>query len=342
MQIRCSGCHSVLNVGMAGGQFQCPRCLTVNLVAAPVASPPQMVPSVPPAQPMTPPVGHHPQRPPAVAKKSDNRSAVVVAAFVVLGMLSMLVGRWGVGLGVLLLAWTVAAAVGKVKGPMELLYPESIGKTALAAAGIGLASFVTMCGAMGGVAQLEQERREAERVTQAEADRVAREEQEAADALARATKEKELRDAAPKVAKSFASGLDAVTDVYNEEQYKEAAKKLDEVAALTNDYGSLDPVPTEIAELVPRYNELKTKVDAAVAVVDAAANLDANIDKATELTDGTMDGPTWKAAKGVWETALANIVTLEGADERFSPSFPKDSRERGKTSRSSSGRRSAS
>ncbi len=167
MQIRCSGCQGILNVNPAGGQFRCPNCQTVNLVAAPVVG--QGHPHLPFAspqqqQPLT-------RTPP---KKTDNRTAIAVSAFVVLGMFSMFVGWWGVGLGVLLLAWAVAAVLGKVKGPMALLYPESIGKTALAAAGVGLALFVTMCGAMGSVAQEEIARKEADRQAAIEADKAAK------------------------------------------------------------------------------------------------------------------------------------------------------------------------
>ncbi len=124
------------------------------------------------------------------------------------------------------------------------------------------------------------------------------------------------------MATQYAAGLDAVEKSFDKQEYRKAASTLDEVEKLTRDYGSLDPVPSEIAEVVPRHRELKTKVDGAVAVLDAATNLDKNIETATEMTEGTKDGETWKSAKAFWEAALANVVTLEEAGEHLADAVP--------------------
>ena len=254
MQIQCHHCRNPLTVNPAGGQFQCPTCGALNAVGAPIGVP------------MQPHYNTAAPRPAPQPPQKDNRRAIVIIAFMVLGITALFMGWWGIGLGVALLAWAIAGALGKIKGPINLVFPQSTRSTLLAAVGIGLGGFVTTCGVMGGVTQHDAAKKK-EREAQEKADRDAaakaeREKREAEEAAAKAAHEAELKASAGKAATEYAAGLDAVEALVSENKWVEADEKMTEVATAIAEYRALDPVPAEIAALVPQHEALTPKLDA--------------------------------------------------------------------------------
>ncbi len=308
MQIHCHNCRNPLTVNPQGGQFQCPTCGAINAVGAPVQSgyAPQ-------------PQHQAPYAPPPPPPKKDNRKAGVLAAFMVLGAAALVLGWWGVLIGLPLLAWGIAGALGKVKSPGALVFPESAGKAGITALGIGLGAFVMTCGALGGASQgaaAERAEREAEEQAEREAaEKAAKEKEEAEKAAAKAAHAAELRANVSKAAADYKSGLDAVEALVNDGKMREAGEKMLAVAKGVEEYQELEPVPDEISALMPRHAELAPKIAEALTVINAADELEKNMARAEELTKGTKDGASWSEAKGLWEAAINNIETLESANE---------------------------
>jgi len=191
---------------------------------------------------------------------------MVTGAFVGLGTIAALVGWIGVAVGVLLLGWAIAGSVGKIKGPINLVFPQSAKKTALSAVGIGLGTFVTMCGVMGGVAKdarTEKAAREATEKADREAAAKAEEQRQASEvAAAKAAREAQLTASAATAAIEYAAGLDAVEGLLTAEKWVESDEKLKGVAMAVAEYRALTPVPPEIAALVPRHEALSSKLGA--------------------------------------------------------------------------------
>ncbi|WP_157596112.1 hypothetical protein [Plesiocystis pacifica] len=187
----------------------------------------------------------------------------------------MLIGWWGAALGAVLLAWAIAGAIGKMKGPLNLLFPDS-GRTALlAAVGIGLAVSVTTCGAMGGVAEYDAQKKEAreaqEKADSDAAEKEKREKQKSEAAAVRAKHEAELNAKAGEAAKDYAAKLDAVESLTQQDKWQEAGDEMKEVTASIGEYKQLDPIPEEIAALMPRHDLLTSKLDANRRVREAVA-----------------------------------------------------------------------
>ncbi|MCA9701645.1 MAG: hypothetical protein KC431_29260, partial [Myxococcales bacterium] len=89
-----------------------------------------------------------------------------------------------------------------------------------------------------------------------------REKREAEEAAAKAAHEAELKASAGKAATEYAAGLDAVEALVSENKWVEADEKMTEVATAIAEYRALDPVPAEIAALVPQHEALTPKLDA--------------------------------------------------------------------------------
>ena len=307
MHIQCQNCRNPLTVNPQGGQFQCPTCGAINAVGAPI-------------QPgYAPQMQHQPQYVPQPPPKKDNRRAVVLAAFMVFGVTALVLGWWGVLIGLPLLAWGIAGALGKVKSPGALVFPESAGKTGITVLGIGFGAFVMTCGALGGASQgasAEREAQEAEQRAEREAaEKAAKEKREADEAAAKAAHEAELLASVSTAAADYKAGLDTVETLVNDNKMRKAEEKMLEVAKGVDEYQRLNPIPASIADLMPRHSELSSKIAEAIKVISAADGLEKSMAKADELTNGNKDGASWTEAQGLWEAALKNIETLESADE---------------------------
>jgi|GEM_PF-894589 len=243
MQIQCHNCHNLIMVNPQGGQFRCPSCQAINAVGVPVQ------PGYAPA-PLKP--------------KSDNRRVMVLGAFVVLGIGALVAPWWGIALGVLILAWSIAGAMGKVKGPVALVFPDSGRTMVLAVVSISLGSLVTICGIVGAVAGSQRAERAAveaeEKVQRDAAAKTHKEKQEADRAAAKAAREIELRANAGKVAVEYDVGLDAVEGLIVDDKWVEAEKKMKEVAEPVDPYRKLDPVPAEILVAIGRQDALASKI----------------------------------------------------------------------------------
>lgn len=316
MQIQCYHCRNVMTVHPQGGQFQCPVCHAVSVVAAPVH----------PGYHVAPPQAPYYQVR-AAPPPTDNRKAYVLGAFMVLGVVGLTLKWWGIALGAALLAWGIAAAIGKVKGPMSLVYPESTKVGALAALSLALGGMVTTCGAMGIVSsasRAEREGREAAEKQEREAAALAERERKAAeDAAAKAARDAELRANVGKAAKDLNAGHDAVQALVDAGKWREAGTKLEAVALAAAEYRSLDPVPDEIASATPREAKLQAAINRVLTVLDAADDLEKNMAEAGELTKGTKDGQAWKTAQAKWQAALKNLDTLEAAGADLQAHVPK-------------------
>ena len=300
-----------------GGQFKCPSCQAVNAVGG------QVQPGyAPQAQQVGGP--QYAAAPPKPTK--DNRKAYVLGAFMVLGVVAVGMGWAGVLIGLPLLGWGIAGALGKVKSPGALIFPESAGKTGVTALGIALGGFVTTCSIMGGASQAQKAERDAAEAQEKEereaADKAAKEKREAEEAAAKAAHEAELLANVGKAATVYKSGLDAIEALVNDDKMKEASAKLAEVTAAVDEYQKLDPVPGEIAALLPRGVSLDSQITEALKIIVAAENLEKNTAKADELTKGTKDGEAWSTAQGLWQSALKNIETLETAGAAHADRVP--------------------
>ncbi len=257
MQIQCHNCHNPMTVNPQGGQFKCPSCRAVNAVGGHI-------------QPRYAPLAQQvrPQRAMPPNPKSDNRRVVVIGAFVILGGGAIFAQWMGIALGVAILAWAIAGAMGKIKGPVALIFPESVRKVGLAAVGIGLGSFVTMCGAIGTTAAAEDAELAAEAAKNKEeretAAAIENEKREADEAVAKAADEAELRGKAGKTATEYRAALDTVEALIAEGKWveAEAEAKAKEMGSLA-DYKQLNPVPKEILAVISRQDALTLKLDAA-------------------------------------------------------------------------------
>ncbi|MEZ4454202.1 MAG: hypothetical protein R3B09_32405 [Nannocystaceae bacterium] len=243
MQIQCHKCRNPLMLSAPGVHFQCPICGAINSVAIPLSSTSQ----------------------PAPAR--DRRPAVIAVAFVGLGFVGLVLAWGGVVVGLLLLGWAVAGALGKVPGPLQWTYPGAPARGRLAAIGIGLGAFVTTCGVMGGVARLEKAEkaeREAREASEREAAaEVERARQEAAEAAARAAREAALKANAAAAASECGGRLDAVEALIAEGRWSEADASMEAASAAIAEHRAMTPIPAEIAALVPRVDALAAKLDAA-------------------------------------------------------------------------------
>jgi hypothetical protein len=245
----------MLMVSAPGVHFQCPFCGAVNAIAVPI----------PPNYATIPQPG--PQK--------DRRPALIAGAFAGLGLLALALSWGGLVLGLLLLGWAIAGAAGKIPGPIDLVYPGSAAKMRLSAAGIGLGAFMTTCGVMGGVAQHEKAERAAredrERADRETAAKAEREKQEAEQAAARATRVAELTANAGRAATECGARLDAAEALIAEGKWNEADEPMKAATAAITEHRTLDPIPGEIAALLPRYDALSAKLDAARRDREAAA-----------------------------------------------------------------------
>ena len=302
-----------MTVNPQGGQFQCPACHAINAVGA------QGIPMQHMAAPPKPP--------------TDNRKGYVFGGFVGLGVLAIGMGWSGMLIGLPLLGWGIAGAMGKVKGPGALVFPESADKSGIGALGVGLGAFVMTCSVLGGTSAAETaakeerlavakiEREAAEKV--AEEKRAVEEEKRAAEEVAaKAAHEAELRANVKEAAAAYKTGLDSAEALMADGKVHEAVKELEAVMAAVKDYRELDPVPEGIAALVPRHATLMPKVTEAVKVTVAAAELKTDMAKAANLTKGSKDGAAWSTAQGLWQSALKNIETLENAGEAHKARVP--------------------
>jgi LSD1 subclass zinc finger protein len=300
MQIQCHNCRHPLTVNPQGGQFQCPTCGAVNAVGAPV-------------QPGYPQIQHQPQYVPQPPPKKDNRRALVGVAFAVLGIVALLMGWWGMALGVGLLGWAIAGALGKIKGPIHSVFPQSARKTVLAVVGIGLGSFVTMCGVMGGVAQhnkAEKDAREAqERAEREAAAKAEKKKREAEEAAAVAAHEAELRNGASKAATAYAAGLDAIETLIAEDKWADADEKMNEVSAAVAEYRKLNPVPDDIAALVPRHEALTPKLEVKRREQEAVAWI--------EHAEAVVGDRAKCEDKSEVDAARKQVAGLQGSDANY-------------------------
>ena len=254
MHIHCFNCRTPMIVNPQGGHFACPTCSAVNVVGAPVL-------------PGYPPRGYTPSHQVAPPRpKQDNRRAFVLLAFVVLGFAGLLLQWWGIALGAALLAWGIAGAMGKVRGPMSMVFLDSTKTTALTVLSLALGGLVATCGVMGTMAdsrRAEREAREASEKAEREAkEKAEREQREAEEAAARATRESELRSNVAVAAGSYAAGLDEVEGLIAGGKWADAEAKLEEVIRAAAEYKALEPVPEEIAALVPREAKVAPKIAA--------------------------------------------------------------------------------
>lgn len=298
MQIQCVSCRSLMAINPQGGHFVCPTCHVVNVVGAPVF-------------PGYPPHGYPPQYPAAPPRpKQDHRGALVLLAFVVLGTAGLLLPWWGIALGVALLGWAVVAAMGKVKGPMSMVFHGSTKTTALAALSLALGALVMTCSVMGAVAESRRSEREA-RAIQEKAERDAkekaeREQREAEATAARAVREAELRNKAVIAAASYAAGLNEVETLIAGSKWLDAEAKLEEVTRAVAEYKALMPVPDEIAALLPREATVAPKIDAKRREREATAW----ISRAQAVVSDKGKCET----QGEVETALVQVEGLQPTD----------------------------
>ncbi|MEZ4380403.1 MAG: hypothetical protein R3A79_03590 [Nannocystaceae bacterium] len=237
VQIQCHSCRSPLMLNGSAGQYRCPHCQAINVVVAPVAGAPA---------------------------SSRGGARTVVAVFLGCAVVALLAGWWGLALGVGLLAWALAGALGKVKGPGALLRPTAT-KTGVSALGIGLGALVATCGALGGVSARDGAARRARAAEEAEAaaaaERAATKERAAKEAAARAAHEAELQANLGAAARSYAAGLAEVDGLVANERWDEADAKLREVAAAIADYRELTPPPEALAASVSQHSALQAKLD---------------------------------------------------------------------------------
>lgn len=154
MQIQCHACRTQMAVSPYGGQFQCPICHAVNVVGTPI-QPGAVAPHAYHQAQQVGAVGTAPPR----ANEKGSRNALLVVAVVGLGIGARFMQWWGIALGVALLAWTVAGALGKTKVPMAIVFRGSTRSVGLTALSFALSIFITTCGVLGTNADLAQRER---------------------------------------------------------------------------------------------------------------------------------------------------------------------------------------
>jgi hypothetical protein len=238
MQFKCYNCHTTVSVPH-GGQFQCPNCRAINVVAAPVTAPPTTSPTRP--------------------------AKLVAGSVAVLAVGALIAGWWGVGVGALTLIWAIAGALGKIKGPLELVFPHSTHKLALTLGSLAMAGLVTTCGVMGVVGQHENARQEAlivqkREVAAAEAKAV-QQQRETDAAAAKAAHDEQLRARVGTTAVETAAVLSSVDALIAAEQWQEAEAKLSQLSGTIAEYRTLDPIPDEMLAPVQRHDELSAQLD---------------------------------------------------------------------------------
>lgn len=183
-----------------------------------------------------------------------------------LGIVALILEWWGILIGVGFLAWGIAGALGKVKGPINLVFHDSRKKMALNALSLVLGGLVTTCGVLGAVAEakrLERETRQAREKQEREAkEKLDREQREAEDAAAKTAREHDLQQGAAAAAAAYGRGLDEVEALVASGKWSEAKSKLKDVTDAVAEHRALSPIPAVISGLLPREAKLGEQVDA--------------------------------------------------------------------------------
>jgi len=244
LQIQCHRCRVPLLINHPGSQFQCPHCGAVNVVVVPQ--------------------GGAPRDGQIAVGKKNMRKVAVLGSFVGLGLLALVLGWWGAVLGGALLAWSIAGGLGKVRGPVELVLPQTR-RLVFVSLGVGLGSFVTTCGVLGGVSRqdmAEKKIREAKEAAEREdAAAMAEQKRVAEEATAKASHDAALRANLSTAVSAYVTALNEAQALIDSGDWAKAKTKLDAAVVAVADYRTLDPVPAEITALTPRYDELRDTLD---------------------------------------------------------------------------------
>lgn len=290
--IRCYQCHHVVAVEPASDHVGCPACGAVNAVVTPV-----------PVQ-----YSHaHPAYAGQAAPKNDSRRGWVAVAFVVLGVVALVLKWWGFAAGLVFLAWATVGAFGWGPGPMNLVFPKARKGFGLSMAGLSLGSLVTMCGAMGGMAEdkaAEQRAQQAEdQARSAAAQKLAMQEEASKAAAARVAREQELRTTAQRAAAEYDSQLKAVGSLVARGKWTEADQLLANLTPGVTEYRALAPVPTDITPLLPRFDELASTL--------AARRFDQTLVEWTTLANSIVKDKTKCEESAAVATALEQLESLD-------------------------------
>jgi hypothetical protein len=239
MQFKCYNCHTTVPMPPHGGQVQCPNCRAINIVAAPATAPP--------------------------TASSTGPAKLVAGGVAVLAVGALIAGWWGVGVGALSLIWAIAGALGKIKGPLELVFPHSTHKLTLMLGSLAMAGLVTTCGVMGVVGQRENDRQEAlivqkREVAAAEAKAV-QQQRETDAAAAKAAHDEQLRAGVGTIAAETAAVLSNIDALIVAKQWQEAEAKLSQLSGTIAEYRALDPIPDEMRAPIQRHDELSAQLD---------------------------------------------------------------------------------
>lgn len=292
-----------------GGSFFCPNCRAQNFVGGqgqPVAGMTSAVPS------------------PSPAPAKQPRHAIALAVLLVVAIIGTFLPVISVIVGLA----CGAMAVGYVKRPgfqsainraLELNQSSRMITVARAAL-VGVWSAVALIGFPIWLSiDRELDRREAAKAreeSEAEAKRVA-EAKRAAEAKAaaeteakRVAHEQELTANAAKAAVDFGSTMDAVESQVAAENWLDANTTLSTIADPLAEYRELKANPLAMTEAIARYDALHERIKAVTTVFERAATLNTELEAGLELTKGTKDGATWKAAKIHWERAAAEADEL--------------------------------
>ncbi len=242
-----------------------------------------------------------------MSTNETNKDAARLTFYLVSIAFALYAKWWGLLVGALVLV--VAQRIPKEKQLRRLLFKG--------------AALTLVVSALSSLVSYQQEQRRNEEKQALEAKKAAEQEaKEKAAAEAKALKEQRtvfLQQNAAKHALKYTEQLKETQQLLAENKIDEAIKLLAPIAEEMTEYEEMNPIPSEIVQVMPFYQDTRERAKIRLAT----KRIEENLVKANKLTTGNKPGPEWSIAKDLFQESLDLISDLEKVEDKYQEMLPK-------------------